>query len=113
MVSFFPPEASIVVEDCGDWSAEFLSDLEGSELGRLIDLSIGTEKQEDGSFKVLSQGTANADVPYALAIETPQVHQPCLDDIKLQTKILFIRVIMGILKPIIPIARWLRLILGR
>ena len=113
MVSFFPPETSIVVKGYVNWSAEFLSDLEGTELGRLIDLSIETEKQEDGSFKVLSQGTANADLPYALAIETPQVHQPCLDGIKLQSKILFIRVVMGILKPIIPIARWLRLILGR
>jgi non-haem Fe2+, alpha-ketoglutarate-dependent halogenase len=113
MMSFFPPGASFRVEGYGDWSAEFLADVEGTELGRLIDLSIGTEKQENGSFKVLSQGAANADMPYALAIETPQGRQPRLDDFKLQTTILFIRVVMAILRPIMPLARWFRVILSK
>jgi non-haem Fe2+, alpha-ketoglutarate-dependent halogenase len=114
MVSFYPAGASYAGgKGYGDWSSEFLSEVEGTELGRLINPSIGTEKQEDGHFKILSQGAANPDTPYALAIETPQGYQPSLGNFKLRATILLIQLVMGILRPIIPLARWLRVMLGR
>jgi non-haem Fe2+, alpha-ketoglutarate-dependent halogenase len=114
MMSFYPAGASFAGnEGYANWSAEFLSEIDGTELGRLIDPSIGTEKQENGRFKILSQATVNADTPYALAIETPQGQQPRLGNFKLRAAIFFIRVVMGTLRPIIHLARWLRLVSGR
>lgn len=114
MMSFYPAGAYLAGDDgYGDWSAEFLSKIEGTELGRLIDPSIGTEKQEDGRFKILSSDTANVDIPYALAIETPQGQQPCLGSFKVRATIFFIQVVMRILRPAMPLAHWLRVILGK
>jgi putative 2OG-Fe(II) oxygenase len=114
LVSFYPAGVSYGWEEgYGAWSAEFLSKVEGTEIGRLIDPSIGTEKQEDGHFKILSQSTTNPDMPYALAIETPQGHQPSLGNFKLRAAILFIQVIMVILRPLMFLARRLRVMLDK
>jgi putative 2OG-Fe(II) oxygenase len=109
MVSFFPAGVSLPVHP--EWSEEFLTEVQGTELGRLIDPYIGTEKQEDGCFKILSKDKADVEIPYALAIATPQRQQPCLDNFKLRAKILVISVLMAIVRPLMPLARLLRVIL--
>jgi non-haem Fe2+, alpha-ketoglutarate-dependent halogenase len=114
MMSFFPAGASLSEgEGYSKWSAEFLSQVEGTELGRLINPSIGTEKQKDSRFKILSSGEGDVDTPYTLAIETSQGKQARLDNLKLKATIFFIKVIMWLLGPIIPLARRLRVMLGK
>lgn len=99
-ISFFPSGHCLGYEGCGDWSAEFLSSIRGTELGRLIDPSIGTERQKNGLFKILSsENKTMKDLPYVLAIETYQGRQHCLNNSKLRVTIIFLRVIMGLGRP--------------
>ena len=111
MMSFYPAGASLSGDD--GWSTEFLSEIEGTELGRLIDPSIGTKQQGDGRFKILPKDASNVEIPYALAIEKPQAQEPCLDNFRLRATILFIQAIIGILRPVMPLAHWLRVTLGK
>ena len=97
----------------GSWSTEFLSEIEGTELSRLIDLSIGTEQQEDGRFKILPKDASNVEIPYALAIEKSQAQKPYLGNFKLRATIFLIQMIIGILRPVMPLAHWLRVKLGK
>jgi non-haem Fe2+, alpha-ketoglutarate-dependent halogenase len=114
MMSFYPAGAYLAGDDgYGGWSAEFLSEVEGTELGRLINPSIGTEQQEDGRFKILPKDISNVEIPYALAIEKSQVQEPYLDNFKLRATIFLIQMIIGILRPVMPLAHWLRVTLGK
>ena len=109
-ISFFPAGHCLGYEGYGDWSAEFLSAIRGTELGRLIDPSIGTERQSDGLFKILStKNKSMTDLPYAFAIETYQGRQHRLNNYKLRATIIFLRAIMGLGRPF---ARLFRKVIG-
>ena len=101
MIGFFPAGAYMdLAPPYVNWSAEFLQTIRGTELGRLIDPSIGTERQGDGSFKILSkENKTKTDLPYALAIETYQGRQYRLNNFKLSLSIILLRVIMGVGRP--------------
>jgi putative 2OG-Fe(II) oxygenase len=114
MVSFYPAGVFLTEgEGYSNWSTEFLSKIEGTELSRLIDPSIGTEKQKDGRFKILSRVAGDDDIPYTLSIETPRGQQQRSESFKLRVTILFIKMFMGVLRPIMPLARRIRLMLGK
>jgi non-haem Fe2+, alpha-ketoglutarate-dependent halogenase len=110
LVSFFPAGKTLGYENCGEWSPKFLSEIQGTELARLIDPSIGTEKLDNGRFKILSSGNAddNVDLPYLLAIETPQGPQQGLDNFNLKAKILLMRMVWGIIRLVLPLYRLIK-----
>lgn len=99
-ISFFPAGHCLGYEECGDWSSEFLSAIRGTELGRLIDPSVGTEPQSDGSYKILSsENITKTTLPYVLGIEVYQGAQHRLNNFKLSVSIIVLRLIMGIARP--------------
>lgn len=99
-ISFFPAGHCLGYEECGDWSAEFLSAIRGTELGRLIDPIVGTEPQIDGSYKILSrENIAKSTLPFALEIERCQDAQYCSSNFKLSVSIILLRLIMGAARP--------------
>jgi len=99
-ISFFPAGHCLGYEECGDWSAEFLSGIHGTELGRLIDPSIGTERQVDGSYKILcTENLIKTTLPYAFAIEAYENEQYRLSNFKLSVSIIVLRLIMGVARP--------------
>jgi len=53
-----------------DWSKEYLKEIKGTELGRLLDHGYGTDLIRD---KVANQ-IGNAKIPFAVQIENPVVH---------------------------------------
>jgi hypothetical protein len=66
----------------------------------LIDPTIGTERQIDGSYKILcTENLTKTTLPYALAIETYQSEQHRLNNFKLSLSIIVLRLIMGVARP--------------
>jgi non-heme Fe2+,alpha-ketoglutarate-dependent halogenase len=66
-IGFFPGGTQLYLkEPYKFWSKEFLVSIQGTELHRLIDPDLGTEKVEDGVFKIKSTATKN---PYSMQIE--------------------------------------------
>jgi non-haem Fe2+, alpha-ketoglutarate-dependent halogenase len=114
LLSFFPAGTTLGYENCGEWSPKFLSEIQGTELARLIDPSIGTEKLDNGHFKILSSGNAddNVDLPYLLSIETPQGQKQGLTNFNLKAKILFMRMVWGIIKLVLPLYRLIKKMTG-
>jgi putative 2OG-Fe(II) oxygenase len=74
LISFFPSGATFGFGGSyPEWSQTYLNEIKGTELGRLIDPSIGTELIGEKRYKVANLcGTAK--MPFALQIENPQDH---------------------------------------
>lgn len=112
-ISFFPAGHCLGYEGYGDWSAEFLASVQGSELGRLIDPSIGTERQTDGRYKILPTGDATKpDLPYVLAIETDQGQQHRKDEMGLGVSIILLQLGSVVRRVVGPCARVFRKVRG-
>jgi hypothetical protein len=101
-MAFFPAGASFGSSGYyGEWSQDFLSSNRETELGRLINPEIGTERQIDGRFRILAE---SSDIPYSLVIEdSPRVPLT----IRTRLSIVLLRIVMGLGRPM---ARMLRFI---
>ena len=75
-----------------DWSKDFLQSIQGTELGRLMDPSIGTERRSDGFYNIVSvSNMAGPDTPYALEIEALQGSRHRLYGLRLGCAVMLLR----------------------
>ena len=94
LISFFPSGATFGFGGFYlEWSQKYLSEIKGTELGRLIDPDYGTESVGDKRYKVASH-SENIEVPFALQIEEPVEHNLKQVGWRACTVILLLRVIM-------------------
>jgi non-heme Fe2+,alpha-ketoglutarate-dependent halogenase len=94
LISFFPSGATFGFnENYLAWSQKYLSEIKGTELGRLLDPDYGTELVGDKRYKVASH-SENIKVPFALQIEEPVGHNLKQAGWRACTVILLLRVIM-------------------
>jgi putative 2OG-Fe(II) oxygenase len=74
LISFFPAGAAFGYKGYGEWSPEFLSSLQDTRLGALIDPAVGTQQRSDGLYEILSSGKVSSQaLPYSLAIDDGQI----------------------------------------
>ena len=82
------------------WSTDFVQSIRGTELGRLLDHSVGLEQQSDGRHQVIPVGNkSNDELAYSLVIETEQGAPDALVTSKLKLSIFILRVVMGAGRP--------------
>lgn len=99
--SFFPAGHYLGYEGYGEWSAEFLLAIQETELGRLINPHIGTERQSDGRYKILCpESSTKRALPFALAIETNQGRRHCLNYYRLSAFIILLQLIIRFIEPL-------------
>ena len=101
LISFFPSGATFGFGGSYlEWSKEYLSEIKGTELGRLLDPSSGTELIGDKRYKVANQ-SGNTQIPFALQIADPVDHG-------LKPAGWKIHMVIFLLRAIIPLSRIVR-----
>lgn len=94
LISFFPSGATFGFGGSYlEWSETYLGEIRETELGRLLDPSSGTELVGEKLYKVVSQSGAT-EVPFALQIADPLVHNLNPVSWRAYAVILLLRVIM-------------------
>jgi putative 2OG-Fe(II) oxygenase len=106
LMSFFPCGASFGFEGYGEWSTDFLNDSSETRLGRLINPSIGTQKLEDGRYKVISLSKVES-VPFAISIESREISKTDFNYYKITLTISLLRFIF-LFRPIIRLVKVFR-----
>jgi putative 2OG-Fe(II) oxygenase len=94
LIGFFPAGAAMsFLPPYVNWPVDFLENIKDTELGRLMNPSIGTEQQSNGLLKIISkQNNSLKELPYSLAIESKQENQ---GNFKLRIIVIFLKVAMG------------------
>ena len=103
LVSFFPCGGTFGYEGYGEWSAEFLKDIGDTRLGILINPDIGTDKLEDGRYKVSNLSMTNV-IPFAIDIEKRKIPKLQWSQYKMNLTILLLRFIF-LFRPIVRLIR--------
>ncbi len=103
LMSFFPGGATFGYEGYGEWSTEFLNDISDTRLDKLINPAIGTEKLEDGRYKVCNLSMTKV-IPFAVDIENRKIPKLQWSQYKMNFTILLLRLIFLFL-PIVRLAR--------
>ena len=106
LMSFFPCGATFGYEGYGKWSNEFLKDFSDTRLGMLINPDIGTDKLENGRYKVSNLTMTNV-TPFAVDIEDGKIPKLQWNKYKMHLTILLLRFIF-LFRPIVRLARMFR-----
>lgn len=93
LIGFFPAGASMCLQSpYVKWPADFIESIKTTELGRLLDLSVGTELQNDGFYKIVPQtNSQRIETPFSLLIES---NQDNVVNLKLKMIVNFLRISM-------------------
>ena len=101
LISFFPAGAAFGFKGYGDWAPEFLSSLQGTRLGELIDPAIGTRQRSDGLYEILPSGKVTSrELPFSLAIDDGHIPRAGAGGVNLISTIAILRSIFAVGRPL-------------
>lgn len=101
LISFFPAGVAFGFKGYGDWSPKFLTSLQGTRLGVLIDPTIGTRQRSDGLYEILPSGKGSIqESPFALAIDDGQIPRAGVGGVNLLLTIAILRSVFAVGRPL-------------
>jgi putative 2OG-Fe(II) oxygenase len=101
LISFFPAGATFGFKGYGDWSPEFLTSLQGTRLGALINPTMGTQQLSDGLYEILPSGKVSSqESPFALAIDDGQISRAGAGGLNLILTIAILRSVFAVGRPL-------------
>jgi putative 2OG-Fe(II) oxygenase len=101
LISFFPAGATFGFKGYGEWAPEFLTSLQGTRLGALIDPAIGTRQRSDGLYEILPSGKVSSQaLPFSLAIDDGQISRAGAGGVNLILTIAILRSVFGVGRPL-------------
>ena len=100
LISFFPAGAAFGFKGYGEWGPEFLTSLQGTRLGALIDPAIGTRQRSDGLYEILPSGKASSqELVFSLAIDDGQIPRAGAGGVNLILTIAILRSVFAVGRP--------------
>lgn len=101
LISFFPAGAAFGFNGYGEWSPEFLTSMQGTRLGALINPAIGTRQRSDGLYEILPSGEVSSqELPFSLAIDDGQIPRAGAGAVNLILTIVILRSVFAVGRPL-------------
>ncbi len=106
LISFFPAGAVFGFKGYGEWSPEFLTSMQGTRLGALINPAIEMRQRSDGLYEILPLAKVSGEkLPFSLTIDDGQIPRAGAGGVNLLLTIAILRSVFAVGRPLSHLVR--------